>query len=84
MLRNFWIVEAAAQMPASSDFAQSNELEKEFNNFLSRGPWREWRDAGGPPSSASKLRAALFHVALENGGMSLSHKTFYRALKDIN
>ena len=84
MRRNFWIVEAAAQLPASSVFAQSNELEKELNNFLTRGPWKEWRDAGGPPDGASKLRTALFHIAHENDGMSLSHKTFYRALKDIN
>ena len=85
MLRNFWIVEAAAQMPASSEFAQSKELEREFNNFLSRGPWKAWRDIGEPPPGASKLRAALFHIAHENrDGKSLSYKTFYRALRDAN
>ena len=84
MLRNFWIVEAAGQLPASSVFALSNELEKELDIFMTRGPWKEWRDAGGPPDSASKLRTALFHVARENDDKSLSHKTFYRALRDIN
>ncbi|MBC7619475.1 MAG: hypothetical protein H7293_10915 [Candidatus Saccharibacteria bacterium] len=85
MLRNFWIVEAAAQIPAASEFAQSKEMEKEFNNFLSRGPWKEWRDIGAPPPEASKLRFALFHIALENWcGQSLSYKTFYRVLRDAN
>ena len=84
MLRNFWIVEAAAQLPASSVFAQSKELEKELEIFMTRGPWRDWHDAGGPPPGASKLRTALFHVARENDDKSLSHKTFYRALRDIN
>ncbi|WP_395055720.1 hypothetical protein [Polaromonas sp.] len=85
MLRNFWIAKAAAQMPASSEFAQAKELEREFNNFLSRGPWREWRDIGEPPTEASKLRAALFHIARENRcGQSLSYKTFYRVLRDAN
>ena len=84
MLRNFWIVEAAAQLPALSVFAQSNELAIELDIFVTRGPWKEWREAGGPPPGASKLRTALFHVARENDDKSLSHKTIYRALKDTN
>lgn len=85
MLRNFWILEAAGHMPAASEYAQSKELEREFNSFLSHGPWKVWRVNAAPPPEASKLRTALFHIAHENrDGKSLSYITFYRALKDTD
>ena len=52
----------------------ARELTREWNTFVTRGPWLSWQDAGGPPESASRLRAALFYASRANGGRVLCEK----------
>lgn len=78
--RDQWIVVAAALIDARNDWAAANELAIELDRFITRGPWRAWRDANAVPHDASRLRAALFHIAVSNGGKSLSTRQFQRVI----
>lgn len=78
--RNQWITVAAGCIKAASAPAAAGDLAIELDRFLSRGPWREWRQAADPPADASKLRCALFHIAKANDGKSLSAKQLHRIL----
>lgn len=79
--RDYWLLEAAKTLPTSSSYTLSHSLAREFEVFLTRGVWHVWRQLEEPPPEASRLRAALFHVARATGGATVSAKTIERVLR---
>lgn len=67
--RNVWLRAAAQEVDSAA------QLARELDTFLTRGPWRLWKDLQSPPTATSRLRTALFHVARSNGGEGLSERT---------
>lgn len=78
--RDIWLRKAAKGMEPGTEFAHAHELAAELEKFITRGPWRTWRESGQPPSDASELRSALFYVAKFSDGELISAQTIYRAL----
>lgn len=74
------IRDAGRLLDAPTAYALAQEIAKELDQFIERGPWRHWRELGAPPDQHSKLRAALFTVAKCNEGESLSVKQLQRIL----
>ncbi|PYE75877.1 hypothetical protein DFQ15_1182 [Xylophilus ampelinus] len=83
--RDTWLSTVAAELrtdPAlhdASTWLLARRTAEELDRFVSRGPWREWRTAGLPDGS-SRLREALYHVALANAGQDLSARQVLRIL----
>jgi len=61
--RNFWLARAAETIDSKSAWQGVTMLADELETFVTRGPWRVWRDLDSPPADASELRTALFYVA---------------------
>lgn len=78
MQRDVWLCNAARQIDAPTDWEVSTQLLTEWDRFLSRGPWREWRDETEPPACATSLQRALFYASHFNRGKSLSDKQLNR------
>jgi hypothetical protein len=81
--RDFWLFEAARALECASSWHGAVQLAGELATFISRGPWRIWRNQPAPPDEASKLRRALFHVARLRGGRTLSEKQVYRIVGHV-
>lgn len=83
MRRNFYLAEAAQQIDCESSWQGAVILASELDKFLSRGNWRSWRELAAPPPEASRLRAALFHVAKAHAGRQLSPKQVDRIVGHV-
>lgn len=59
-------------------------LTREWNVFVTRGPWGAWRDAGGPPENSSVLRGALYHATLASGGRVLCQRQIKNVISQRN
>lgn len=79
--RDVWLMRAADYVKADSLTGAASALHKELSKFLSRGPWRHWRDDDDPPPEAARLDVALFRFAKLNGGEGLSEKQILRVLR---
>lgn len=79
--RDLWISEAARHAPqAAGPTAFCRALHRDWEQFITRGPWRQWRDELEPPTDASQFSRALFHATRENDGESLCAKQLGRVL----
>ena len=79
--RNLWIRRAVKLVaPDEPTFPQAQRLGDELQSFIAHGPWQDWRNAPGPPESSSELRKALFHIAKNNNGESLSQRHIARVI----
>lgn len=78
--RNAWLRHAAWLLDQAVSRSTADVLANELNVFITRGPWRHWRDRLDPPSDADRLCVALFHVARLNRGKPLSDKQICRVI----
>lgn len=80
LARNNWLAIAAAQLAPTTPWFTAVELAEELDKFVERGPWAAWRELSSPPTDASQLRTALFHVARALNGRSMSARQIHRIL----
>lgn len=74
-LRDHYLCVAAGALKQTDDPPNlARALTREWNTFVTRGPWVAWRDAGGPPENASVLRSALYHATVASGGRVLGQR----------
>lgn len=59
----------------------ASHLSTELRRFVTRGPWRQWRDDSAPPVDATDFYQALFWVCRYNHGQELGDKQIYRVLR---
>lgn len=84
MQRNYWLCEAAIHIDAASEWQGCVQLRSEWDRFMSRGPWREWRDDPDPPGWATSLSRALFFAShFHRGGDALCEKQLSRLVGHI-
>lgn len=81
MQRDLWLATAAGHIPAASAWAAATQLTEAWESFLSRGPWREWRDDAAPPPDAAPLSVALFFASRFNRGESLGERHVNRIIR---
>jgi hypothetical protein len=58
--RDIWLMKAAGYIHAECAASGCAALRSEWITFVSRGPWRTWKEDAGPPASATPLHEALF------------------------
>ena len=83
MQRDVWLCHAMREMRAATDWEASSQLLREWDHFLSRGPWRTWRDDPEPPPWATPLQCALFFASRFNRGNSLGERQLYRITRHV-
>lgn len=83
MKRNYWLCQAAQHIDATGVWTGCVSLENEWEAFISRGPWRQWRDDARPPEDASQLSAALFWASRNNQGQALVARQLSRFVRHI-
>ena len=81
--RDGHLIDAAREIEAEGKWFGALELERQLRDFVSRGPWRSWRDDGGPPADASRLRRALFYAVRFGDGETLSAKQLVRIVGHV-
>lgn len=85
--RNYWLCRAAQALEESGEWSGAWSgavlLAAKLDDFIARGPWRAWREAGAPPAEASELREALFHAARLNEGESLSERSMFDISRSV-
>lgn len=59
----FFLAEALQLIEGSSRTARFAGLAHALDQFIARGPWREWQALPSPPGWADPLQCALFAVA---------------------
>ena len=69
--RNFWLAEVARHLVVDGDEPTARQVRDAIDRFLTRGPWRAWRDLQHPPAGAAELNACLFRFAQMNDGEGL-------------
>jgi len=69
--RNALLQQVAAELPDAGT-PVARRVHAAWETFLSRGPWRAWRDLDAPPAGAAELHAALFWLSKLNDGDTLS------------
>ena len=78
--RNWWLRHAASLLPLDTSEPAAHVLHREWETFLSRGPWLAWKTYRAPPPDASELRKALFFASISNDGNAVCLRTVQRAL----
>lgn len=81
--RDHWLCKAASLIDADGSTTGSQQLETEWNTFLSRGPWIIWRDDAEPPPDATPLSVALFWATRYNRSESLTARHIARIVGHI-
>lgn len=81
--RDFYLAEVVRATEGKSNWARCVAASAALDAFLSRGPWRAWRDLKDPPAGTSSLRVALFYTAKFNDGEGLTPKTVERRIGHI-
>lgn len=76
-----WLMLAAEHL----DFAESweglcRDLAESWVTFITRGPWRVWRDEEDPPEEAATLNRALFYATRESRGKALGARQLQNLL----
>jgi hypothetical protein len=69
--RNALLQQVAAELPDDGT-PVARRVHAAWETFLSRGPWRAWRDLDAPPAGAAELHAGLFWLSKLNDGDILS------------
>ena len=80
--RDFWLRRAAEGLPQATKYALAYALQKELENFMTRGPWSIWKHSNHPPPEASELRKALFHVVKFSHEKLIEQRQIYRILSE--
>ncbi|MEO6321846.1 MAG: hypothetical protein ABIR56_14235 [Polaromonas sp.] len=83
MQRNSWICEAAKNINVSGVHSGPMHLANQWAVFISRGPWRDWRDDAEPPEWAAPLSRALFFASRFNRGESLGGPHIGRIARQV-
>ena len=83
MKRNSWICEAAKNINVSGVHSGPMHLANQWAVFISRGPWRDWRDDAKPPEWAAPLSRALFFASHFNRGESLGGPHIGRIARQV-
>lgn len=83
MRRDHWLRKAAFLIDADGSTTGSQQLEAEWNRFLSRGPWAIWRDDAEPPRDATPLSEALFWATRYNRSESLTARHIARIVGHV-
>lgn len=83
MQRDRWLCKAAKRIPAAGSWNGAEALLLEWDRFLSRGPWRDWRDESDPPEWAEPLSRALFYASSFNRGQSLGLRQIWRIARHV-
>lgn len=83
MQRNSWICEAAKNINVSGVHSGPVHLSQQWAVFISRGPWRDWRDDAEPPSWAAPLSRALFFASRFNRGECLDKRQIARIARQV-
>lgn len=81
--RDYWLCQAAQHVDANGTWSGCVSLEREWETFLSRGPWRQWRDDASPPDGTSKLSSALFFASRYNRGCALVARQLDRIVRHV-
>lgn len=81
--RDLWLARVVGATEGTSLWARYVAASATLDAFLSRGPWRAWRDLKDPPAGTSSLRVALFYTAKFNDGEGLAPKTVGRRIGHI-
>lgn len=81
--RNRLLRDAADLLEAATGPDVAAVLHQQWSQFISRGQWRRWQDAGGPTEDCGDLARALFYATLFNEGSCLSLKQLARVLADL-
>ena len=81
--RDGYLVDAAREIEADGKWFGAVELERQLSAFVSRGPWRSWREYESPPAEASRLRRALFYAVRFGDGETLSAKQLVRIVGHV-
>jgi hypothetical protein len=79
--RDIWLHRAAQTQPPASRHAMAGHLSTELHRFLTRGPWRQWRDDAAPPENATPFQEALFWVCRYGRGGEIGQKQIFRVLQ---
>lgn len=74
------LCDAAALLPERTGWTAATRMEREWNDFLERGPWRFWRGDSDPPADAAPLSRAFFYATNNNRSDSLSAKQIQRSI----
>lgn len=88
MQRDAWLAKAAAhlEMPTEwngSAWKAAAKLADEWSEFLSRGPWRDWRDDAEPPPWVTPFSRALFFASRLNRAASLGAREVHRRTRHV-
>lgn len=78
MSRDQWLCKAAMLLDSPTAWATSQDLKMQWDRFVERGYWPQWRDDEQPPEIASNLNKALFYATKLNRGQSLTTKQISR------
>jgi hypothetical protein len=78
--RDMWVNTLALEHKGRSPWKTACNVEDAWTAFLSRGPWRHWRDDDEPPSHATTEQAGLYWASRFNRGNALSAKQISRIL----
>jgi len=66
--RDVWLRAVAGFVGAGQPTLVAREVAGRLAVFMTRGPWREWRELRDPPAHATDLQRALFGAARASGG----------------
>ncbi|MBS0318504.1 MAG: hypothetical protein JSR49_15415 [Proteobacteria bacterium] len=84
MHRDAWLCDAAKHVSADGGpWSASSLLWQEWGRFVSRGPWRDWRDDPKPPDWAAPLSVALFHATRLTRGKVLEQRQVLRITRQV-
>lgn len=83
MQRDAWICEAAKNIDRTGVHCGPEHLANQWAAFISRGPWRDWRDDAEPPEWAAPLSRALFFASRFNRGESLGGRQISRIARQV-
>lgn len=76
--RDIWLMKAAMCIDAPTVAAGCATLRAEWSAFVSRGPWRSWKEDAGPPATATPLHEALFWASRLSRSKCLGTKQIER------
>lgn len=78
MSRDQWLCKAAILLDSSSAWGTAQDLKSQWDRFIQRGYWQQWRDDEHPPEIASNFNKALFYATRLNRSQGLTTKQISR------
>lgn len=81
--RDYWLMQAAREIPAAGPWRGACALKVELDVFLTRGGWLAWRNDDAPPPGSSRQRTALFFAMRAADGVSLSERALFDICRSV-